>query len=549
MKKIIVSLFLFLLFGCKSKYESSFLETNKFVKKLYYYYYNDSLRVSVDYFADYDPFMLSKESRDTHNFITKKEFSLYKKSIQGSFPNLKIKKENFVIKTSTEIEPFIHSALFYIPKCDILDTIYHNLDKKMILYSKRGDKGTFILAFNLDKQYKNNKLFNLLQRESSNIISTLQLGDSYKKSYPENPFNEVTLGDSANYLSAIKKIELLEANYKTNMEKNIWLQVALTYNSFIQNNPYTTQYLSDFYQPKDKVINSSIFDDEAFRFLLKKIEDQNLIIMNEQHWMPKHRYLGSLLLNKLYDEGFRYLAVEALSKEDETLINERKYPVQTSGFYSREPQFGTFLRTALSLGFKIISYDENPLNREYSQANIIYEKTFKKDPKAKVFVWCGIGHVLENDKEMPSMAFYLKQISGIDPLTIEETQGDVKSKFLGKHYLAINSDTTKRHLADIFIYNNLKENDFKITPDKEQKELTIALSESVKDKIKQHGKILLMVYIKDEFKAHRFNAVPVLNYLVEDNTPPIITLPQGEYILIKRTPTSFILEEEDLIIN
>lgn len=549
MKKKSLLLVLFIsLFSCQSIYKSQFFSNNRSITNLYCLYYNDSLKISIDFPGDY-------EASD-NSFIKREEFDTYSRFIEKNYPDLKIKKENFIIKTKTDVDPMIHCALFYAPQYyNRSDTMFLSEHNKMILYFKKDieNKRAYFLVFNLDRQHKNNDLFNLLEHEASDIFSNLRVGKNYKKSSPESPFqiaDSAFTRDSTNYISPIKALETVKNNYKTEQEKNIWLQAALTYNSFIMNNSRSARYLSEFYHPQDNFINSSIYDDDAFDYLAKQIKGRRLVIMNEQHWQPKHRYLGNLLLKSLYDEGFRYLAFEAVSGDNEqSLINKRQYPLQSSGFYTKEPTFGNFVRNAIRMGFNIITYDTDSSKREQTQASNIYEKTFKNDPDAKVFVWCGIAHILENERDNPKMAYFLKKISGIDPLTIQQTSGDVKSQFLRNHYLAIDADTTSKHGADIYIYNNIDENDFDIHPNKKHSTITIPVSLDIKKKIKQHGQILLMVYNKTEFNAHRLNAVPVLNYLMLSDTAPLIRLPEGEFTVIKRSPTGFIIEQNDLIIN
>lgn len=383
------------------------------------------------------------------------------------------------------------------------------------------------------------------------VFSSILLGDNDKKQPFPNPFMLAHMQENANYLESVIKLDSAKENYQTKEDKWLWLQAALTYNSFIQNNPNTEIYNSVFYQPQDSVINCSLYDHEAVDFLKEQITGNQLVIINEQHWQPKHRFLGNMLLEQFYKEGFRYLAVETIDKKDEYLLNQRKYPLQSSGFYTKEPTFGNFIRNALQMGFEVIGYDTISANREYLQADRIYESTFKKNSKAKVLVWCGIAHVSENESDNPRMGYHLKKLTGIDPLTIEQTLGDMKSKFLKHHFLAIeaNIPQTPIHTADIYIYNNFKESDFSIVPGSTIKAVNISLSEETIDCLTQYGKILLMIFNKKEFENHGFETVPLVNYLIESETPPVIQLSKGEYIVIKRSPGGSIIEQRNLSIN
>ncbi|MDX2304585.1 MAG: hypothetical protein NW226_17385 [Microscillaceae bacterium] len=165
--------------------------------------------------------------------------------------------------------------------------------------------------------------------------------------------------------------------------------------------------------------------------------EHSLIFINEAHHIPQHRAFVSQILPILYKQGFRYLALEALAIEDSS-IQQRKYPELNSGAYIGEPIFGDLVRQALRLGFTLIPYEiRNPDSsfvnygveitdewslRDWTQAANLYQRTLQKDPKAKVLVLAGYGHIAE--KPLPNfmpMAYFLKKISGKDPFTINQT--------------------------------------------------------------------------------------------------------------------------------
>ena len=118
----------------------------------------------------------------------------------------------------------------------------------------------------------------------------------------------------------------------------------------------------------------------AVATILKAAEKYQVVITNEAHYQPQNRVFTSLLLEKLYQQGFRYLCVEDLTRDD-TIINEkedkdlntRKYPLRTTGYYMDEPQYGNLTRQALKLGYTLVDYDyyaselkEDPLNRFFA---------------------------------------------------------------------------------------------------------------------------------------------------------------------------------------
>jgi hypothetical protein len=77
------------------------------------------------------------------------------------------------------------------------------------------------------------------------------------------------------------------------------------------------------------------------------------------------------------------------------------------------------IRQALKIGFTVVPYERSRTSirdRELEQAENIFQ-IFQKDPEAKVFVHCGYDHLTPR-----WMAGNFKRISGIRPLTINQTQ-------------------------------------------------------------------------------------------------------------------------------
>ena len=167
-------------------------------------------------------------------------------------------------------------------------------------------------------------------------------------------------------------------------------------------------------------------------YIIERSKNEQIIIINEAHTYPSHRTFTHSLLQGLYDNGYRYLGLEALF---DTVINERKYPIIESGYYTKEPEFGNLIYTALNIGFKLFGYEatggENGKEREIAQArNII--RFIDQNPHGKLLIHCGHDHVIEG---MPSsrawekaMAGRLKEYTQIDPFTIDQTQFAEKAK-------------------------------------------------------------------------------------------------------------------------
>ncbi|WP_105168402.1 hypothetical protein [Pseudoalteromonas sp. T1lg23B] len=146
-------------------------------------------------------------------------------------------------------------------------------------------------------------------------------------------------------------------------------------------------------------------------------KQNKLLMVNEAHHIPKHRWLTKELLIRLKSEGYSYLALEALAKKDEQRINKQGYATNQSGIYMRDPAFSELISIAKELGYTLVSYDKYTYDREKEGAENIINKTFALDPDAKVIVHCGYSHIDEKHK----LASVLAAKLNIDPLTIDQT--------------------------------------------------------------------------------------------------------------------------------
>jgi hypothetical protein len=160
--------------------------------------------------------------------------------------------------------------------------------------------------------------------------------------------------------------------------------------------------------------------------ILEMTKSRKAVFFNEAHSAPITRTLTIELLPKLREQGFNYFAAETLYDSDKDM-QKRGYPTAKSGFYVDEPLYGEMVRTALKLGFKVIAYDVENAGvgdaRERAGAANLYDQVFKKDPNARLIVNAGFAHVQKTGVYLrgSSMGEFFKKISGIDPLTIEQT--------------------------------------------------------------------------------------------------------------------------------
>jgi len=137
------------------------------------------------------------------------------------------------------------------------------------------------------------------------------------------------------------------------------------------------------------------------------------------------------------------LGLEALSNEEhlDSLQKIRKYPVQKTGYYITDPQFGNLVREAIEIGYTVFPYETNSGEangkpREIDQARNI-QKVIEARPSEKYLIYCGFDHALEgtHDYWERAMAGRLKEFTGIDPLTINQVLYSEKSNSKFNHPL------------------------------------------------------------------------------------------------------------------
>ena len=151
-----------------------------------------------------------------------------------------------------------------------------------------------------------------------------------------------------------------------------------------------------------------------------------VVLLNEAHNVALTRSLTVQLLSRLRAEGFDYFAAETLYQAD-TGLQQRGYPVDTSGFYTEEPVCAEMVRTALKLGFKVVAYeaqsDATGDAREAEQARNLDDAVFKRDPAARLVVDAGYGHIVQSGRYLggSSMAEHLHKLIGLPMLSVEQT--------------------------------------------------------------------------------------------------------------------------------
>lgn len=199
---------------------------------------------------------------------------------------------------------------------------------------------------------------------------------------------------------------------------------------------------------------------DALDAILRASDAAQIILINEAHHVPQHRAFTYELLKALRRKGFTHFAAETLSEED-TSLNERGYPKRMTGYYTNEPLYGELVRVALKLGYRVVPYEwtgeYTPDNREQGQAKNLVDRILKESPKARILVHAGYAHIEESGTLVgaKTMAQRLKEITGIDPFTIDQTEMTQRSSPEYEHPL-YRYLTGKKLISRPTIYRNAR---------------------------------------------------------------------------------------------
>lgn len=106
------------------------------------------------------------------------------------------------------------------------------------------------------------------------------------------------------------------------------------------------------------------------------------------------------------------------------------------------------------LGYEVVPYEASreqneateTMNgqqaRDYWQAHNLIAATLDKDADAKVLVHCGYAHLLETaSSNWTPMAHYLREATGLDPLTVDQTRFSERGTERAEHGWRIDAET------------------------------------------------------------------------------------------------------------
>jgi len=158
---------------------------------------------------------------------------------------------------------------------------------------------------------------------------------------------------------------------------------------------------------------------DAQAYILEKASDHKIILFSEAHYFPRHFNFFKSCLRDLHKLGYKYIALEALSK-DAGVLNDPSDLAKIR--MTTDPEYVKMMREGLSLGYTLFGYDQGSgTEREMEGAKNI--QAFLKGKEGKALVLCGYDHI----KEGPTGTYWdyalagrLKEYMLIEPLTINQ---------------------------------------------------------------------------------------------------------------------------------
>jgi len=166
--------------------------------------------------------------------------------------------------------------------------------------------------------------------------------------------------------------------------------------------------------------------------------ETRLVIVNEAHDRPSHREFIRQIAKRLSNVGYSAFAAETFGPRIGASPSV-PYAKIEDGYYSNEPVFGNLIRTVKGLGYELHAYEhrgpsddskgqwERANAREEGQAENLMLVLSQMQDHERLLVHVGYSHASEvpipsfEGKSLGWMAARLKAKSGIDPLTIDNT--------------------------------------------------------------------------------------------------------------------------------
>ena len=520
----------------------------RMIDQYYKYVYDDAVKLHFKLPGDYESVEYKKDwlpHSTLENLATRRNFLSGFETTSG--PRLSLAVFKIPLTKINTLELGVASS-------DSVGNEYYSLGRsstrERLYILPHQDSVLFFMAFS-----ESDAVHNLSNEFEQIVFPSIRLGDAYMEEKLESPFRlakqAFTQKDgSANYLRPIVRLQQSEINYKQPQDRASFVQASATFHSFIENGSTdhwvdqwrSLSYLSEVQQPIFSTTNQSAFD-----VLIAQIKDERVTMFNEAHFVKSHRLLMRRLLRPLYELGYRHLAIEGLWEDSDTL-QKRGYPIVDSGFYVAESNMAALIREALQLGYHVTGYDDFSPDRERLQAQNLYNNTILNQ-EGKVLVLAGFGHIHESSSSgRKMMAEHFRDLSGIDPFTIDQVEFNASSPDTWLGIVNADSARNKLHIGvDLSITNNLHraKNPLGRVDRPIQK---LSLSSAAKEQMSAGKHFIAQWFHQEEYRDYRLKAVPITSLIVTPSTRTLELGPQqGTFVFCLRDLGGRILYSEEVM--
>ncbi|KAF0180482.1 MAG: hypothetical protein FD160_1761 [Caulobacteraceae bacterium] len=174
----------------------------------------------------------------------------------------------------------------------------------------------------------------------------------------------------------------------------------------------------------------------AIESIVLRAREARVVIINEAHEQPRNRAFIEDLAAALHAAGYKTYASDSLARS--AARDEPVHARITDGDFTAEPTSGALLSALRTLGYRIVPFEASnapPAGRHFTDqinaretayASSLINRTIQTGDGSKVLVHVGFGRNREtleriDRRNVRWMALQLREITGIDPLTIDQT--------------------------------------------------------------------------------------------------------------------------------
>ena len=243
------------------------------------------------------------------------------------------------------------------------------------------------------------------------------------------------------YLAAMNLIEGAEPGAVSDNLRSIYAQYRSMLDGFVVQRGDTE---SPPPAPEDLAAYDAAVPVDAVAAIVERARDTRVVIVNETHDNPRDRAFILAVAEALRPLGYSVYSAETLANQPPAFaaaemerLTREGYARRSSGGYTIDPMFAHLVRGVVALGYRPLGHEatitpefvatpreEQVALREQAQAENLASALAAAAPEEKFLVHVGYSHAAEQPlgpTRQEWMALRLKRLTGIDPLTVDQT--------------------------------------------------------------------------------------------------------------------------------